>query len=98
VDNLETALQIVARIGTLYNGLQRRDQKELLRQVVSRVVVNDAGMVSLELRTPFAYLLDVTEEIRMVTRQAGQGMSEKRTGGSDTAGSPRACSNTLQSF
>jgi DNA invertase Pin-like site-specific DNA recombinase len=97
VDNLETALQIVARIGTLYNGLQRRDQKELLRQVVSRVVVNDAGMVSLELRTPFAYLLDVTEEIRMVTRKAGQGMSEKRTGGITTAGSPGACSNQLQS-
>ncbi|MCS7071032.1 MAG: recombinase family protein, partial [Anaerolinea sp.] len=52
VDNLEMALQIIARIGTLYNGLQRKDQKELLRLIVRRVVVNDAGKVSLELRTP----------------------------------------------
>ena len=27
IDNLEMALQIIARIGTLYNGLEREDQK-----------------------------------------------------------------------
>src|SRR5690606_29366646 len=31
VDNLETALQIIAQIGTLYNRLSRSDKRELLR-------------------------------------------------------------------
>ncbi|MBK8034573.1 MAG: hypothetical protein IPK17_34735 [Chloroflexi bacterium] len=97
IDNLEMALQIIARIGTLYNGLERKDQKELLRQVVSRVVVNDAGNVSLELRTPFAYLRDLTQEIRTVKKQSKRGKAEKKTDGITTVGSSGACSNQLQS-
>ncbi len=79
IDNLEMALQIIARIGTLYNGLERKDQKELLRQVVIRVVANDAGNVSLELRTPFAYLRDLTDEIRTVKKQSKGGKAERET-------------------
>src|SRR5690606_11370829 len=56
VDNLDLALEIIAKIGTLYNQLERSNQKELLRQVVERVIVDDDGQVSLELRTPFGYL------------------------------------------
>ena len=97
IDNLEMALQIITRIGTLYNGLERKDQKELLRQVVSRVVVNDAGNVALELRTPFAYLRDLTNEYRMVKKQSKRGKAEMKTGGITTAGSLGACSNQLQS-
>jgi hypothetical protein len=62
VENLEQALEIFARIGTLYTELQRSDQKVLLRHIVHRVVVNDAGMVTLDLKTPFAYLNDLAEE------------------------------------
>ena len=97
IDNLEMALQIIARIGTLYNGLERKDQKELLRQVVSRVVVNDSGNVSLELRTPFAYLRDLTDEIRMVKKQSKGGKAEKKNGRPKSAVSPGACSSQLQS-
>lgn len=97
IDNLEMALQIIARIGTLYNGLERKDQKELLRQVVSRVVVNDAGNVSLELRTPFAYLCDLTDEIRTVKKQNKRGKAEKKNGRLTSAVSPGACSSQLQS-
>ena len=97
IDNLEMALQIIARIGTLYNGLERKDQKELLRQVVSRVVVNDAGNVSLELRTPFAYLRDLTDEIRTVKKQSKGGKAEKKNGRLRSAVSPGACSSQLQS-
>ena len=97
VDNLEMALQIIARIGTLYNGLQQQDQKELLRQVVHRVVVNDAGNVSLELRTPFAYLCDLTDEIKAVSTGRNGGKTEKKNGGPESAVSPGACSSLLQS-
>ena len=64
IDNLDAALRIIAKIGTLYNGLQQQDQKELLRQMVERVVVNHEGKVRLELRAPFAYLKDLTDEVR----------------------------------
>ncbi len=64
VNNLDLALEIIARIGTLYNGLQRSDQKELLRQVVERVIVEDDGQVSLELRTPFGYLNTLVDDIK----------------------------------
>lgn len=64
VDNLDLALEIIAKIGTLYNGLQRSEQKELLRQVVERVIVDDDGQVSLELRTPFGYLNTLVDDIK----------------------------------
>ena len=92
------ALQIITRIGTLYNGLERKDQKELLRQVVSRVVVNDAGSISLELRTPFAYLRDLTDEIRTVKTQRRRGKTGKKNGRPESAVLPGACSSQLQSY
>lgn len=51
INNLDPALEIIAKIGVLYNSLERGDQKELLRQVVERVVVNTEGRIRLELRT-----------------------------------------------
>jgi DNA invertase Pin-like site-specific DNA recombinase len=96
IDNLETALQIIAGIGSLYNVLERKDQKELLRQVVNRVVVDDTGNVSLELRTPFAYLCDLTEEIRTVKVQGKGKTAEKKNGRLQSAVSLGARSNELQ--
>lgn len=64
VNNLDLALEIIAKIGTLYNQLERSHQKELLRQVVERVIVDDDGQVSLELRTPFGYLNTLVDGIR----------------------------------
>jgi hypothetical protein len=39
----------------MYNGLERDDQRELLREIVERVIVDPAGNVRLELQTPFPY-------------------------------------------
>lgn len=97
VDNLETALQVIACIGTLYNKLSCKEQKELLREVVSRVVVNDKGRVHLELRTPFAYLHDLTNEIRHVKSKQQGSKTEMKNGGKDSAVSLGACSNQLRS-
>ncbi|MBK9750606.1 MAG: hypothetical protein IPO91_28115 [Chloroflexi bacterium] len=85
IDNLDAALRIIARIGTLYNGLQQQDQKELLRQMVERVVVNHEGKVRLELRAPFAYLKDLTDEVRMMNGRSEvsrlRQQPENKTGG-----------------
>jgi len=77
IDNLEVALQIIAKIGTLYNGLQQQDQKELLRHVVERVVVSHEGLLRLELRAPFAYLKDLTDEVHTMDRQCDKGLRSR---------------------
>jgi DNA invertase Pin-like site-specific DNA recombinase len=45
IANLDAALTIIAKVGILYNKLERSDQKELLRQMIERVVVNPEGMI-----------------------------------------------------
>ena len=77
--------------------LERKDQKELLRQVVHRVVVNDTGNVSFELRTPFAYLRDLTDEMRMVKEHGKRKNAEKKNGRHSSAASSGDCSNQLLS-
>ena len=93
--NLDAALEIIAKIGVLYNNLERGDQKELLRQVIERVVVNAEGRIRLELRTPFVYLKDLTDEIRSVSRREGR-RSEMKTCRIIPASIQEQCSNWLQ--
>ncbi len=50
---------MISRVGVVYNAPERSDQKELLRHVVSRVVIDNEGTISLELRAPFAYLHNI---------------------------------------
>ena len=64
VNNLDAALKIIAKVGLLYNSLERSDQKELLRLMVEKVVVDPEGKVRLELRPPFAYLQEISERVR----------------------------------
>ena len=53
IGNLDAALAIIAKVGMLYNTLERSDQKQLLREMVERVVVNPEGtIIRLELSTP----------------------------------------------
>ena len=95
INNLDTALGIIANIGVLYNSLERSDQKELLRQVVERVIVNSEGTILLELRTPFAYLRELTDEIRSVNRPEGN-RPQMKIGGDVSADPKPNCSHWLQ--
>ncbi|MEP6987219.1 MAG: hypothetical protein ABI970_16550, partial [Chloroflexota bacterium] len=63
INNLDVALRIIAKVGLLYNSLERSDQKDLLRLMVEKVVVDFEGKVRLELRAPFAYLHKISERI-----------------------------------
>lgn len=85
VDNLESALTIIANIGTLYNSLERCDQKELLRQIVERVVVNEKGKVTLELRTPFAYLKTLADDLRRIEMREKRKQAETKSGRNNPA-------------
>jgi hypothetical protein len=65
IANLDAALTIIAKVGILYNKLERSDQKDLLRQMVERVVVNpERIIIRLELLPPFSYLRHVTERVQ----------------------------------
>jgi hypothetical protein len=75
IDNLDAAIGVIAQIGTLYNGLERSEKKQLLRQVIERVVVNPKGVVRLELRAPFAYLHPLHQTME---KPSGQGNTPKR--------------------
>jgi hypothetical protein len=97
VDNLDAALEIIAKIGTLYNRLNRSDQRDLLRLVVKRVVVDDFGKVSLKLESPFEYLRDLTEEVLKLTVRLKGNKMAKKNGGTLSAVSPNSCSNLLPS-
>ena len=64
INNLNAALEIISMIGTVYNGLERADQKDLLRQIVERVVVDIEGNVRFvcvrRLRTFVSYAISCT--------------------------------------
>ncbi|MDX1992565.1 MAG: hypothetical protein SF029_09250 [bacterium] len=91
IANLDAALTIIAKVGILYDNLERSDQKELLRQMVERVVVNPEGMiVRLELLPPFSYLRHVTERVQ----NNGGSAVEGKTKTSTQAGQ---CSDYIQS-
>lgn len=64
ITNLDAALKIIAHVGIVYNTLKRSSQKELLRHMVERVIIDPEGTIRLELRTPFAYLRDISDTVR----------------------------------
>jgi hypothetical protein len=69
---LDAALTIIAKVGILYNKLERSSQKKLLRNVVERVVVNVEGEIErVDLLPPFAYLREVCDKV-----SSGEGTSE----------------------
>lgn len=63
ISNLDAALEIIAYAGIVYNGLERKDKKELLRHMVDKVVIDATGTIRLELRSSFGYLRDISNEI-----------------------------------
>ena len=68
---------------------------QALRQVIERVIVNAEGIEKLELRTPFAYLKDLTDEIRSVNRSEGI-RPQMKIGGDFSADFHPGCLNWIQ--
>jgi hypothetical protein len=85
---LDAALTIIAKVGILYNKLERGSQKKLLHEMVDRVVVSPEGTIRrMELLPPFAYLKEVTDRVRN-----GSSGFERKTKTSAKAGQ---CSSLL---
>lgn len=63
VAHLDDALHIISKIGVLFKKLALDDQKDLLREIVERVVVDPSGkVIRLELLPPFSYLHQLSEK------------------------------------
>jgi len=57
IDNLQAAVNLLAKIGILYERLAQQDRKFLLKQMVKKIVINLEGMIiKVELHAPFTYL------------------------------------------
>ena len=99
IANLDTALQMIAQVGIVYNSLERSDQKEMLHHIVSRVVIDCEGIINLELRAPFSYLQDIRNWIRdSGGAEEIQGYSKTKTSSKTAAGFVRTeCSLTVLS-
>lgn len=64
IEDLDHALILIAKLDILYEILPRSDKRELLRNVIERVVVNHEGKIDrLELLPPFTYLRDVSQKV-----------------------------------
>ncbi len=94
IDNLNAALEIISMIQTIYNGLERADQKDLLRQIVERVIVSEDGNVRFVLRSPFAYLRELSDQLQG-GRANKPGNGYAKSGRLTTAASCSGCSNSL---
>ena len=95
IDNLDAALQIISHVGIVYNELSRDDKRELLRQIVERVVIDSAGNAKLELRTPFAYLHDISDQIRGSSEETEGIPENKETASDDGLGRPECSTQVL---
>lgn len=80
IANLDAALNIISKVGILYSRLERSDQKDLLRHMIERVVVNPEGMIiRLELLPPFSYLHLVTQRVQKTGGRAVKGKTKTST-------------------
>ncbi|MCA9892192.1 MAG: recombinase family protein [Anaerolineae bacterium] len=62
IEDLDMALEILSQIGDRYARLDRETQREVLRKLVSKVIVDESGKVNrLELLPPFVYLTAIAE-------------------------------------
>lgn len=54
---MDAALSIITKLGILYNKVDKESQRDLLRHIIKRVVIDVEGkIIEVELRTPFTYL------------------------------------------
>lgn len=87
IAHLDDALRIISKIGVLFKRLDASSQKDLLREIVERVVVDPSGKVlRVELLPPFSYLHGLSDRIR---RADGGDDGDGNAKASDTAVSTR---------
>lgn len=91
IANVDDTLTMIAQIGVLFEIMSLKSQKQLLHEVVEKVVISLEGkIVRLELRPPFGYLDSMLQQIEETNgAESGQTKTTSITGGN--------CSNLISS-
>jgi hypothetical protein len=88
IGNLDAALHIISKIGVLYGGLDEPQKRQLLREIIERVVVNaDGEILRMELLAPFTYLTKLSQKLQVI--EVGKNSKEAE---SETASLFAGCS------
>ena len=98
IENLDSALEIISHVGIVYNELSRDDKRELLRQMVERVLVDSDGSVRLVLRTPFSYLREITDQVCGCDEETGDCFGIKATNSKVGRGKAECSTQVLLSW
>jgi hypothetical protein len=62
IADLDAALTIITKVGILYNNLEQRSQRDVLCEMVDKIVVDRVGnIVRMDLLPPFAYLKQLSD-------------------------------------
>ncbi len=100
IANLDAALKIISEIAVRYVQQDAPRRREILRQVVSRVVIDQRGTVlRLELQSPFTYLLGLADRVRLGLKPQddGDGLAGAAAG-SEASSGPQANSSLQVGF
>ena len=92
------ALQVISNVGIVYNELSRDDKRELLRQMIERVIVDSSGNAKLKLRTPFTYLYDISDQIRGINEESKSSRENTKTVDVDGLGESKCSTQVLLSW
>jgi hypothetical protein len=72
IGGLDDALRLIAKAGILFRGLPPEGQRELLRLMVERVVLDPKGeIIRMELYPPFGYLARLITDTAETARSTG---------------------------
>ena len=80
IDNLDAALAVIAEVAERYPLHTRERQRDILEQMVSRVVINLEGrIVRIELKAPFDYIDGLHHSGKNGPRDERPGPRKERT-------------------
>ena len=80
VDNLDAALMVISQIADRYPKNTKYQQRDILKQMVNRIVINPEGrIIRIELKPPFNYLDDLIKGSTNDQRGGETSLEMKRT-------------------
>ncbi len=80
VDNLDAALMVISQIADRYPKNTKYQQRDILKQMVNRIVINPEGrIIRIELKPPFNYLDDLVKGSTNDQRGGETSLEMKRT-------------------
>jgi hypothetical protein len=92
IDNLDAALAVIAEVAERYPLHTPERQRDILEQMVSRVVINPEGrIIRIELKAPFDYIDGLHHSGKNGPRDKQPGPQKERTSPTTASSFPITC-------